>query len=840
VRGVGVLRSLLDGYGAPMACAAVTAATWAPLWGARETLAAGGGAGLVAYVLLMLLLATPWVWFELAAGGCLHCGLTELWRRSARRWEWVGWWTALLALVLAVTALALGGVAVVQAGRGIGALLGGSLDATRPMAAAASPVPLGGAVAVAVTALVALLWLLGGGVAQTMRWMLLVATVGGTAAVLALGLGLASQPVRGGLVHFLAIDFARWLEPEVWVAAGGWAALSVLPAFGIQAILTARRQRVQDTGGGTLLVVLAATTGGVVSALLAALIDALTQARHPGAALDWPILLEPYLGVVPAAPLELLAVVAACLAWSASGLLMALLLFAVLGDAGQRAGTASQRRLSLHFALLAAVCLIVISEQGLWWARNWVALCGMVALPLVGLFAVRGLREARVLPGLIDHARAHSSIALHRSMPGFLGVLMPVLLLSLVAAAVVWQLVLPWWQSAMPDRQGVLWAGGTTIVLGSALGARWMAAVSRVEPARLSGVIAALLGAVLVVIAGTNAVLAMNSAERRHVRASFASAVAAQAESLSGGMRGDPEALLRLARRAWNAGDEDLAKRCLALWTATSRPQRTAAVSWTGELVVAAQAALEEHPRPDLRRVLVVMGLLRALGSQDSLATVQAQWARRVEDTALARLEQTRDALTAVIDVDGRLDAQAVLRAEAGWTRFVDDLHGPHDLELWAAAPDPVGQVARQLAARVQGLVHYGNERHLAPRQAQAIASLAVASGMVEHVSRSERAWVGETLAAHRPWVSTVVMLVIMAVMGIWTAVVVVTRILRGPAPIDPHADTLLHVDPIDVDTQAVTMEGAYTTDGATTTGGDSGTQRTTDDSSDSRPVPVL
>ena len=804
----------------------------APLWFLPRLLELHGGAAfVVAWLALCLVLSLPLLWYELALGVVLQGAMPDALRRSHRRWEWLGWWASMVGVVVALLTLATAAVLGVHALRAVLAVTGGEISPMAPTDQAATASPQLGAAGLLATLAVAWLctWLGGGGTARLGAVLnrYLAPAVGLVA--LAVIVGVAHAAGTAGFVRGFTPDWSQLLDTQTWLAAAGMATCSTLAGCGIYTACGSQRPRTSDVGGSALLILLVLVAvqllfGAAVLVLVGrAALLAGSVAPDPDALV--PLLVaDPLAAVDPQAPWTgALAALAAAVGVGGllvlgGGVLVHVLTTAWCDRTGDdRAPVA--RRLGWW---LGAGALLLASPQGGWWlAAGCDGVVTWALLPLLALLSWAVVWHVGI-DGLLDHTSAYSTIRPTTWWHSWLGVLVPVLLTALWWGRMLerWSgrsADLPWWMLA-PVAIALL-----LLPLCALLWGRLGRGEGEVPPRRV--------GQIGIVALGLGLLVAVGSAIGTHDQRRSADDLRWLAERwlAEGGWSGTATERhpLTVARRAWSIGQIDIATGALELWAGQAGDEaadRQAAAMLADDIAADAMARLSVDQPRDVSGVLDALRLLRAMEDERALERVAAAWrvAAWVDAEAPALLRAAADALRAGDD-----GSDGLRRLDQRWRALVPEAE-PASLVAWSRAPEPVGTAARSAVAALRDhATALPGRSDLSPRDRATSIAVLQEAGLWGQLPIEQRRWLAAAqLRSVQPGPALGAALAL--ALGLLACIaVLLRRMVVGPGPIDPSADTLEHVDPVDVDSQAVTLEGEYTTDDATTTSG-------------SRPVPSV
>ncbi|MDA3961184.1 MAG: hypothetical protein PF961_10365 [Planctomycetota bacterium] len=789
----------------------------APVWLLpRLMLGSGGGAFVVAWMVMVAVIGLPLVWYELSLGVVLQGALPDALRRSDRRWEWLGWWGTALAGGLVIVSLGTAAVLAWHTLRAGLVVISGTVSVAPPAAQAAAASPaLIGAVVLIVALMVGVVSMLAAGGAKRLG-ATLHASVAAVVVLLALGfvLGVGHAAGTAGLLRALQPDWSALASTRCWLQAAGAACATVLGGCGLYTVLGSQRPRTSDVGGNaaTLLVVL------VAFQLLAACAIAclMGRAAQVGGLIQDPvaswvplIITEPLLAVDPAVPrLAALAVASTCGALAmALALGAAVLIHVVVTAFVDRGG--DRVRLVLRCAVWAGVCAaLVASAQGAWWlAAGGEALLTWGLLPAGALLLWVGVWQIGT-EGLQDHTSAYSSIRTATWWSAWLGVVTPVLLTAM------------WWgrllnQMATHADSPPVWLLGPCALLALAAPvAAWLVArANRPETDGLNRRSTQM--AVAVAICGAIALLtaAVATDSRRSARADLRELAGAWVEGRSWDAPGGMRHPLAVALEAWNAGDDAVARSAVALWRAQPASDRDREAAEVLALRVADEALDIIAADGDRVRVLQALALLRGLKEAGVVNSVSEAWLLAWPSDA--QLINDLDAAAARF-ATGDASSEAVLAAALAWRALGAEV----PLRLWAEAPDPIGTSARDAAEGLQRhAAGLAARLDVSPRDRAVVAAVLIEADMWQQMPLDQRRWLASArlgMVEPGPALATGMGIVLVLIASL---VAVLRRVGGGPRPIDPQADTLEHVEPIDVDSQAVTLEDEYLTDEPTTSG---------------------
>lgn len=227
----------------------------------------GGGAFIIAWLLVLPLVSLPLVTLELALGAAVQAGLPRGLRLTRRRWEPVGWWGALVAAALAL-------VLVTVAALAAAALLG---EADRTEAMMTAPAETGGVLRP--VGLVALIAWWGGIGLVVWRGPSAVTRLAGVGVLVVLALALAALAVgvsrtAGGaevIGRVLTPAWSALLDARTWLAAIGQAVVVVVVGTGVIAMRASRQPRTSDITSLALQTTAAAAFGHVLVGVVACL-----------------------------------------------------------------------------------------------------------------------------------------------------------------------------------------------------------------------------------------------------------------------------------------------------------------------------------------------------------------------------------------------------------------------------------------------------------------------------------------------------------------------------------------------------------------------------------------
>lgn len=794
----------------------------APLWLLPRLLEAHGGAAfLVAWFALVLVLSLPVMWYEMALGVVLQGAMPDALRRSHRRWEWFGWWAGAVALVVGVLLLASAATLGVHGLRAAVVVVGGELGiataATTPTLASPG---IGGAALLACLACAWLVGWLGGGGTARLGPILnrCLAPALGLIAV-AFVLGLAQSAGTAGFARGFRPEWGELLETRTWLAAAGMACSSTLAGCGILTACGSQRPRTSDVGGSVLLILLlllavqvligcaALTLIGRASMLAGEVVPAL--GRHI------PLLLgEPLAAIDPDQPrLGGVAVLAVTLGLAGflilgAGVVVHTVVTAWCDRTGDERALVARR---LGWGLGAAA-LLLVSPQGWWWQAALVdGLILWALLPLVAVIAWAAVWHIGI-EGLLDHTSAYSTLRPTGWWTTWLGVLIPVLLTAMWWGRVLdrWATgveALPWWLT-LPVAIALLGLPLLALVWGRIGRGEGEVPPRRIAVASITALALAALAALLVA-AGTASDRRSGEDLRR-----LAERWVADDAWQHGGRELHP---LTVARRAWAAGRIEIAEGAIELWAGQDEPDRAQASILAEDIAAHAMSRLAQEPPHATTVVLADLRLLRALDHAPALERVEAAWrvAAWVEPESPGLLRAAADALRAGDD-----GSDGLRRVAQRWRGLASEAE-PASLLTWTAAPDPAGAAAREaVAALREHAAALPGRSDAGPRDRAVAIAVLQEAGLWSQVPIERRRWLAAAqLRAIQPGpalgTALGIGLVLLAAIAL-----LLRRMAVGPGPIDPSADTLEHVDPVDVDSQAVTLEGEYTTDDATTTSG--------------------
>lgn len=201
----------------------------------------GGGAFLIPYFFAMLTAGIPLLILEFGAGHKFHGAAPKTFAAISRRWEWLGWWQVLVAVVISIYYVAVIGWAIsylfLAGSQGWGAETGDFFFKTflgladSPLA----PGPVRFKILAAVAAAWVICWaaLMGGikrgiEVANKIFMPLLFIMV-----VVIMARALTLPGAREGVNFLFQPDFAKLMDIKVWVAAYGQIFFSLSIGFGI-------------------------------------------------------------------------------------------------------------------------------------------------------------------------------------------------------------------------------------------------------------------------------------------------------------------------------------------------------------------------------------------------------------------------------------------------------------------------------------------------------------------------------------------------------------------------------------------------------------------------------
>lgn len=801
----------------------------APLWLLPGLMARHGGAAfVVAWLSMCLVLMLPLLWYELALGVVLQGAMPDALRRSQRGWEWLGWWATAVGAVVAVVALASASALGGHGFRAALALFGAEVSAVGVGAEPGLATPqLGGA---GLLATLAGAWLATwmGGAGTGRLGVVLNRYLGPALALIAVALiiGVAHPAGTAGFVRGFAPDWPQLLDSQTWIAAAGMACCSTLAGCGIYAACGSQRPRTSDVGGNALLTLL---TLVAVQILIGAAALTLTGRASLLAGEVDPQLerVVPLLVDDPLAAVDSEAPVVGAIAVLAATVGLAGLLVLGVGVMIHAATTAWCDRTGDERSLVArrfgmwlgAGALLLASPQGMWWLAA--GLDGAVSWALFPLLAL--LSWAVVwhigIEGLVDHTSAYSTVRPTAWWHSWLGVLAPVLL-----CAMWWGRLMERWRA---DGGHAWWmalavaAALVSLPVVALLMRRIGSGEGEVPPRRVAatGIAALILFALVVGMGG------FATHEQRRSGHDLQRLAERWLSERNWGAPGSERHPLAVARRAWARGQVDIAAGAIELWSGGAKDaDQPVAVLLADDIAESAMRRLALDEPRDVVGVLDDLRLLRALDQQRALDRVSAAWrvAAWVDPEAPALLQAAADALRAGDD-----GSDGLRRLAQRWRGMVSDAL-PAPLIAWSRAPDPAGAAARSaveaLREHAEGLAA---RTDTSPRDRATSAAVLEEAGLWSQVPIEQRRWLASAQLR-----SVQAGPALGAGLGIAiTLLVCIALLLRrmavGPGPIDPSADTLEHVDPIDVDSQAVTMEGEYTTADDHTTSG-------------SRPVPSV
>lgn len=231
-------------------------------------LAHGGGAFLLAYLILVAGAVLPLMILEIGVGVCFQASAPGGLRRLNRHLQWIGWWTTVLALVVGILVAIQGAQGLILGGNAILALVGdvaGGWDDPLPEGAwwwergpeAGHLLPASGILLALIV-----LWLVAArilirGMPEIGRWCTVFIPLN-LALLVGIGVAFLYQPgAVDGVARYLVPHWSALLDPDTWTAAARAAFLTQAMGLGVYIAYASHLERGSDSAGHALLISLA-------------------------------------------------------------------------------------------------------------------------------------------------------------------------------------------------------------------------------------------------------------------------------------------------------------------------------------------------------------------------------------------------------------------------------------------------------------------------------------------------------------------------------------------------------------------------------------------------------
>ena len=767
----------------------------------------GGVAYFVAFVVLAIMLGLPMAWFEGCMGSALQSALPAAMRRTSKWSTWMAWWgQGLLLIIGGLVMVTLAWIAV-HTGRGfVDWMSGGAshMTVTEGDTFGMTRAPISALILGVAGGVFVILRALHGGLSGVVRLQVYALVSFLILALTALAMMAYDVDARSGMLQVLSFQPEKLWSLETWLSAFRHVLTVVMMGLGLMAMTASFQPRDADVGGKVVVVMMGAIVGQALLLLLVAGITG-SSSLTPDDVGGLTASSAPAGFWLPAdgAGLGRILGLAALLIHGVAGLIVIAL---GLRTAWRDESGSFSRAILNRVLMIVSVIAVLAIVAGPWATATMVRGLVWYALPLLaicmGLWA--GWRHG--LNALKDHIAAYSQVRVFVGWRWMLAVMVP----TFGVLTFLWSVKNePLLQSIEPSINDVslLLVPSVLVFL---LAVLWQSSWGR-HMLRFHRTPIVLLSIIVV-----SALMVNVSLQRFPVKTLLQDITWAGQMSASGQWKPtlhQSEHPVRLAQRAWRLDQLHAAEEALRLvFAAPFKPDVAEELRlWSGELRDECMYELSRF-HGDRVGIFKRLLLLRVLRDEEAVqevesGIVQADW------FPIVWMEPLRLSIQALEQGGtGERDVARAIEVCRQWRTLADFIHREADPQWLLAGPPEVAKLTERASAvlsnHIKQLIEQQEDGVLLKQQASWLQVVGVWNQLPVDTRDQWRQLVTSSRVSLLGLGIFMVGLGGCAAVALWVGFLIFSR----GRFVDPMAETLENLDPIEVDTGAVTVEGRMTT----------------------------